>query len=57
MSTFAERLIQAHATYAEILEKRGEHQAANQHLREVVALSRPDLLSESAREERRQQLA
>jgi tetratricopeptide (TPR) repeat protein len=57
MSNFAERLIKAHATYAEILEQRGDHQAANQHLREVVALSRPDLLSESAREERRQQLA
>jgi tetratricopeptide (TPR) repeat protein/DNA-binding XRE family transcriptional regulator len=57
LNNFAERLIQAHATYAEILEKRGDHQAANQHLREVVALSRPDLLSESAREERRQQLA
>jgi tetratricopeptide (TPR) repeat protein/DNA-binding XRE family transcriptional regulator len=53
----AERLMQTHATYAEILEQRGDHQAANQHLREVVALSRPDLLSESAREERRQQLA
>jgi tetratricopeptide (TPR) repeat protein len=57
MDNFAERLIQAHATYAEILEQRGDHQAANQHLREVVALSRPDLLLESAREERRQQLA
>ena len=57
MDNFAERLIQAHATYAEILENRGDHQAANQHLREVVALSRPDLLLESAREERRQQLA
>jgi tetratricopeptide (TPR) repeat protein len=56
MSNFAERLIQAHATYAEILERRGDHQAANLHLREVVALSRPDLLLESAREELRQQL-
>jgi tetratricopeptide (TPR) repeat protein len=53
----AERLMRAHATYAEILEQRGDLQGANQHLREVLALSRPDLLSESAREERRQQLA
>lgn len=53
----AERLMRAHATYAEILEERGDLQAANQHLREVVSLSRPDLLSESSREERRQQLA
>jgi tetratricopeptide (TPR) repeat protein len=53
----AERLMQTHATYAEILEKRGDLQAANQHLKEVVALSHPDLLSESSREERRQQMA
>ena len=52
-----ERLIRAHANYAEILEERGDLQAANHHLRQVVALNRPDLLSQSALEERRQELA
>ena len=52
-----ERLIRVHAAYAEILEERGDHQAANQHLREVVSLNRPDLISQSALEERRQELA
>jgi len=52
-----ERLLRAHATYAEILEERGDLQAANRHLRQVLALNRPDLLSQSALEERRQVLA
>ena len=52
-----ERLVRAHATYAEILEERGDLQAANQHLREVVALNRPDLLYQGVQEERRQELA
>ena len=52
-----ERLVQAHATYAQILEDRGDLQAANQHLREVVALNRPDLISQSSLEERRRELA
>ena len=52
-----ERLIRAHANYAEILEERGDLQAANHHLRQVVALNRPDLISQSALEERRQELA
>jgi hypothetical protein len=52
-----ERLVRAHATYAEILEERGDLQAANQHLREVLALNRPDLLYQGVQEERRQELA
>jgi tetratricopeptide (TPR) repeat protein len=52
-----ERLVQAHATYAQILEDRGDLQAANQHLREVVALNRPDLVSLGSLEERRRELA
>jgi tetratricopeptide (TPR) repeat protein len=52
-----ERLIRVHATYAEILEERGDLQAANHHLRQVLALNRPDLISQSALEERRQELA
>jgi tetratricopeptide (TPR) repeat protein/DNA-binding XRE family transcriptional regulator len=52
-----ERLVQAHATYAQILEERGDLQAANQHLKEVVSLNRPDLISQSALEERRRELA
>ena len=51
----AERLIRAHATYAEILEERGDLQAANQHLKEVVSLNRPDLISQSSLEERRRE--
>ena len=51
-----ERLIRAHATYAQILEDRGDLQAANQHLKEVVALNRPDLISQSTYEERRREL-
>jgi tetratricopeptide (TPR) repeat protein len=52
-----ERLIRAHATYAQILEDRGDLQAANQHLKDVVALNRPDLISLSSFEERRRELA
>jgi tetratricopeptide (TPR) repeat protein len=52
-----ERLIRAHATFAQILEDRGDLQAANQHLKEVVALNRPDLISQSSLEERRRELA
>jgi len=52
-----ERLVRAHAAYAEILEDRGDAAAANQQLRQVLALSRPDLISAGIREERRQQLA
>jgi tetratricopeptide (TPR) repeat protein len=52
-----ERLMRAHATYAQILEERGDLQAANQHLKEVVSLNRPDLLLQSSLEERRRQLA
>ena len=52
-----ERLVRAHATYAEILEERGVLQAANQQLREVVALNRPDLIHQGVQEERRQVLA
>ena len=52
-----ERLVRAHATYAEILEGRGDVGAAHQHLKQVVALSRPDLISAGLREERRRQFA
>jgi tetratricopeptide (TPR) repeat protein len=52
-----ERLMRVHATYAEILESRGDLQGANLHLREVLSLNRPDLISESSLEERRQELA
>ena len=52
-----ERLVRAHAAYAQILEDRGDLQAANQHLKEVVALNRPDLMSLSSFEERRRELA
>jgi tetratricopeptide (TPR) repeat protein len=52
-----ERLIRAHATYAQILEERGDLQAANQHLKEVVSLNRPDIISQSSLEERRRELA
>ena len=52
-----ERLLRVHTAYAEILEERGDRQAANQHLREVVSLTRPDLISQGSLEERRQQLA
>jgi tetratricopeptide (TPR) repeat protein/DNA-binding XRE family transcriptional regulator len=52
-----ERLIRVHATYAQVLEERGDHQAANQHLRDVVSLNRPDLISQSTLEERRRELA
>ncbi|GAC1656866.1 MAG: hypothetical protein NVS9B1_13190 [Candidatus Dormibacteraceae bacterium] len=40
-----ERLIKAHATYAEILEERGDLVGAHQHLKQVVAASRPDLMA------------
>jgi tetratricopeptide (TPR) repeat protein len=52
-----ERLVRVHAAYAEILEERGDIAAANQQLKQVLALSRPDLMSAGIREERRQQLA
>ena len=52
-----ERLVRAHAEYAEILEARGDVAGANQQLKQVLALSRPDLISAGIREERRQQLA
>jgi tetratricopeptide (TPR) repeat protein len=52
-----ERLVRAHAAYAEILEERGDVGAANQQLKRVLALSRPDLIAAGRREERRQQLA
>ncbi len=52
-----ERLMRAHAAYAQILEERGDLQAANQHLKEVVSLNRPDLISQSSLEERRRELA
>ena len=52
-----ERLLRVHTAYAEILEQRGDLQAANQHLREVVSLNRPDLISQGSLEERRQELA
>jgi tetratricopeptide (TPR) repeat protein len=51
-----ERLVQAHAIYAQILEDRGDLQAANQHLREVLALNRPDLIPQ-ALDARRRELA
>ena len=54
---FTERLVRAHADYAEILEERGDMAAANNQLKQVVAFSRPDLISAGIREERRQQLA
>jgi tetratricopeptide (TPR) repeat protein/transcriptional regulator with XRE-family HTH domain len=52
-----ERLVRAHAAYAEILEERGDVAGANQQLKKVLALQRPDLISAGIREERRQQLA
>lgn len=52
-----ERLVRAHAAYAEILEQRGDVAGANQQLKRVLALQRPDLISAGIREERRQQLA
>jgi len=52
-----ERLVRAHTAYAEILEERGDVSAAHQHLKQVLALSRPDLISAGVREERKQQLA
>jgi TolA-binding protein len=52
-----ERLVRAHAEYAEILEERGDVAGANQQLKQVLALSRPDLISAGIREERKQQLA
>ena len=54
---FVERLIRTHATYAQILEDRGDLQAANQHLRQLVSLNRPDIIAESSLEERRRELA
>lgn len=48
----AERLIRAHAAYAELLEERGDLAAANHHLKEVVASSRPDLANASDRADR-----
>ena len=54
---YVERLIQVHATYAQILEDRGDLQAANQHLREVVSLNRPDIILPRTPEERRRELA
>jgi tetratricopeptide (TPR) repeat protein len=54
---YVERLIQAHATYAQILEERGDLQAANQHLRELVSLNRPDIIAQSSLEQRRRELA
>jgi tetratricopeptide (TPR) repeat protein/DNA-binding XRE family transcriptional regulator len=52
-----ERLVQAHAVYAQILEERGDLQAANHHLRKVVAASRPDLVTRTSVEDLERQLA
>jgi len=52
-----ERLVRAHVAYAQVLEDRGDVNEANQQLKRVVALSRPDLISAGIREERRRQLA
>jgi tetratricopeptide (TPR) repeat protein len=41
----SERLMRAHALYAEILEDRGDMEAANRHLKKVLAASRPDLVA------------
>jgi tetratricopeptide (TPR) repeat protein/DNA-binding XRE family transcriptional regulator len=53
----AERLVQAHAAYAQILEERGDLMAANHHLKEVLASSRPDLVARTSPEELDRQLA
>jgi tetratricopeptide (TPR) repeat protein len=55
--SLTERLVRAHAAYAEVLEDRGDVAGANQQLKQVLALSRPDLISAGVREERKQQLA
>jgi len=52
-----ERLVQAHAAYAQILEERGDLQAANHHLKQVLAASRPDLIARTSAEEIERQLA
>jgi tetratricopeptide (TPR) repeat protein len=38
-----ERLVRAHNEYAELLEARGDLAAAHRHLKQVIALTRPDL--------------
>ncbi|TMD52426.1 MAG: tetratricopeptide repeat protein [Chloroflexi bacterium] len=52
-----ERLVQAHAAYAQILEERGDLVAANHHLKQVLAASRPDLVARASAEDLERQLA
>jgi Tfp pilus assembly protein PilF len=42
-----ERLLECHAGYADILEERGDHEAAVRHLKAAVALARPQALPQS----------
>ena len=39
-----ERLLECHASYADVLEARGDHEAAVQHLKAAIALARPEAL-------------
>ncbi len=39
-----ERLLECHASYADVLEARGDHEAAVQHLKAAIALARPQAL-------------
>lgn len=52
-----ERLVQAHAAYAQILEERGDLQGANYHLKQVLAASRPDLIARTSAEDLERHLA
>jgi hypothetical protein len=42
-----ERLLECHAGYADILEERGDHEAAVRHLKAAFALARPQAVPKS----------
>jgi tetratricopeptide (TPR) repeat protein len=48
-----ERLLECHASYADVLERRGNHEAAIRHLKAAIALARPHALSPSPLAEER----